>query len=103
MMSKLQATLVTALMLAPLSAAFADETGYFTTAGAPLMSPSHYETGAAQATGPRQRASGYFAAAGAALVEPSVRSQDAGATIEKQWEAGYFPEAGAPLVSATNH
>jgi hypothetical protein len=105
MTSKLGIALVAATLLAPLSAAFAGETGYFDTAGAPLVPTSHYGSGDAQTTAARQQASGYFATAGAALVEPNTVTSpiNAASTIEKQRQSGYFPDAGAPLVTGTIH
>ena len=92
-----RSALSAALLVGALSAASAGEGGYFATAGAPLVSPSRYESGAAQVTAQRQQASGYFATAGAPLVVPTIHPQDAATTLEKQRQSGYFPEADAPL------
>jgi hypothetical protein len=92
-----RAALSAATLLAAFTAASAGESGYFPTVGGPLVSPSHYESGAAQLTEQRQKASGYFATAGAPLVTLSAGSRDAATTIENQRKSGYFREADAPL------
>lgn len=92
-----QAALSAATLLVAVTAASAGESGYFDTAGAPLWSPSHYESGDAQLTEQRQQASGYFATADAPLVAPSAGSLDSATTIEKQRASGYFSEADSPL------
>ena len=92
-----RAVLSAAALFAAVTAASAGESGYFDTAGAPLVSPSHYASDAAQSTEPRQHASGYFPSADAPLVAPSSGLLDAATTLEKQRQSGYFPEADAPL------
>lgn len=94
------AALAAATLLVSLSGASAAE-GYFTDAGAPLVAPTQYDTGDAQATAARQQASGYFADADAPLVAPSYATNPA-LTVERQRSSGYFPDAGAPLVSPTS-
>ena len=95
---------LSSVLLAPVaSAAWAGQAsadGYFTTAGAPLVSPT-VNAGNAQATLELQRASDYFPTAGAPLVEPTEVRIDPASTVQKQQASGYFPTAGAPLVSAT--
>ena len=94
------ATLAAATLLVTLAGASAAETGYFDSAGEPLVAPNVHDTGDAQTTAARQEASGYFAHAGDALVAPSSATNP-GATLAKQRSSGYFPDAGAPLVSPT--
>jgi hypothetical protein len=92
-----RAALSAATLFALVTAASAGESGYFDTAGAPLVSPSHYESDAAQSTAERQQASGYFASADAPLVAPNTSSLDAATTLAKQRASSYFPEADSPL------
>jgi hypothetical protein len=73
---------------------------YLTTAGGPLVGPTLYDTGDAQATISRQQASGYFATAGAPLVAPYGAS-DPSATLSRQRASDYFATAGAPLYAPT--
>jgi hypothetical protein len=76
--------------------------GYFDTPEAPLIPPTLYDTGSAQATIARQQASGYFPTAGAPLVPPTeYDTGSAAATAARQHASGYFGEAGAPLVAPT--
>jgi hypothetical protein len=89
---------------APASVTTAQDYGYFSSADAPLVPPTLYDTGDAKATAERQRASGYFATADAPLVAPTETSTgDAAASLSRQRASGYFPTAGAPLVSPTSN
>lgn len=87
-----------ALPAAALAAEPTGAPGYLNEPDAPLVPPTLYDTGSAEATAARQQASGYFAAAGDPLVQPS-RPGDAAATQQLQRDSGYFPDADAPLVS----
>lgn len=78
----------------------AQSPGYFTEAGAPLVTPSAQGEPFA-ATAQKQRDSRYYPEAGAALVAPDEGNAGAEATARKQAESGYFPYAGAPLVGRT--
>ena len=76
--------------------------GSFDTPDAPLIPPTLYDTGSAQATIARQQASGYFPTAGAPLVPPiEYDTGSAAASTARQLGSGYFGEAGAPLVAPT--
>lgn len=76
--------------------------GYFDTPDAPLVPPTLYDTGSAQATIARQQASGYFPTAGAPLVPPTeYDTGSAAASTARQHRSGYFGDAGAPLVAPT--
>ncbi len=92
------AVVAAATLLVMLAGASAAPTGYFDSAGAPLVAPNLYNTGDAQTTAARQRASGYFADAGDPLVAPSSATNPA-ETLAKQRASGYFPDADAPLVN----
>ncbi|HUH84567.1 MAG TPA: hypothetical protein VLX85_08140 [Stellaceae bacterium] len=94
------AILAAATLLVSVAGASAAQPGYFDSAGAPLVAPTLYNTGDAQATAARQKASGYFADAGDPLVAASAAT-NRGGTLERQRATGYFPDAGAPLVSPT--
>src|SRR5579864_3388151 len=94
------ALVAAAMLLGSLSGAAAAESGYFDSAGAPLVAPTLFNTGDAHATATRQEASGYFADAGDPLVAPS-QATNPSATLARQRASGYFPAAGAPLVSPT--
>jgi hypothetical protein len=87
----------------PGSANAAQDSGYFAAPDAPLVPPTLYNTGNAQATTNRQQASSYFATAGAPLVEPTDASVGVqSTTLSRQQASGYFPTAGAPLYAPTS-
>lgn len=76
--------------------------GYLDQPDAPLVAPTLYNTGDAQATVARQQASGYFAAPDEPLVAPTQYDTGSGAaTLARQRVSGYFAHPGAPLVSRT--
>jgi len=107
-MNRLALTSTLLIAVGVLAAACSDATsrsatqssGYFTTAGAPLVVP-YDQNNRSDMTAQEQRASGYFATPDAPLVAPDEGNADAGSTAKKQSDSGYFPAAGAPLVSPT--
>lgn len=106
MSSKLRPLFLAAALMLPAAAAFAAShdsagSGYFSSADAPLVGPTEYDTGSAAATLARQQASGYFATADAPLVPPYANAADGAQTLAKQRQSGYFPSADAPLVAPT--
>lgn len=72
-------------------------TGYFDSAGAPLVAPID-QNATSDSTAEKQVRSGYFPSADAPLVSPDQGNANSGSTLKKQEKSGYFPDAGAPLV-----
>lgn len=76
--------------------------GYLDQPDAPLVPPTLYSTGDAQATIARQQASGYFATPDAPLVAPTQYDTGGGAaSLARQRLSGYFADPASPLVSPT--
>jgi hypothetical protein len=88
-------------------AAYADNAriqspGYFTDAGAPLVTP-YNQNSSSDSTAQKQKDSGYFPDAGAPLVAPDEANAGADDTASKQSRSGYFPSPDAPLVAPSTN
>ena len=75
----------------------AQPTGYFDSAGAPLVAPID-QSATSSSSAQKQVESGYFPSADAPLVSPLESDAGARSTLKKQEKSGYFPSADAPLV-----
>lgn len=74
-------------------------TGYFDSAGAPVVAPID-QNATSDSTAHKQLESGYFPSADAPLVSPDQVDANTGSTLQKQEKSGYFPDADAPLAPA---